>query len=80
MWLNQNFLLPSESESTRVEAKDWSVMLVSLRDNLNLQLKFEAGTMIIATENMDLAAAIVQSLASYLNLEQLQVNIKFHVK
>lgn len=72
MWLNQNFLLPSEVNSAG-DSKDWTMNLMSLRDNSNLQLKYEAGTMVIATENMGLAADLIQSLAGYLNLEQLQV-------
>lgn len=76
MWLNQNFLLPSEVNSSG-DSKDWTMNLMSLRDNSNLQLKYEAGTMVIATENMGLAADLIQSLAGYLNLEQLQTYAEF---
>ncbi|RZF34924.1 hypothetical protein LSTR_LSTR011418 [Laodelphax striatellus] len=84
MWVNQNFLLPHEYNmaSSTVNGgggggAEWSICVTSLRDNAPLLMMYDAGKLTVGTENMSLAADIVQSLASYLNITQLQTYAEF---
>ena len=74
MWLNQNFLLTEELESrTSLELE-----FLSLRDNSPLQLNMDQdGTITIRTDDMELAGDLVQSLGTYLGMEDLATNCNF---
>jgi Bardet-Biedl syndrome 2 protein len=71
MWVNQNFLLLTDYEVVG----DLNITFLSLRDNTEVTLNMEGnGHMEIITQNMGLAGDIVQSLATFLNLQELQVS------
>ena len=74
MWLNQNFLLTEELESrTSLELE-----FLSLRDNSPLQVIMDqSGTINIRTDDMELAGDIVQSLGTYLGMEDLATTSNF---
>jgi Bardet-Biedl syndrome 2 protein len=70
MWINQNFLLLTDYEVV----EDLNTTFLSLRDNTEVTLKLESnGQMSVITRNMALAGDIVQSLATFLNLQEIQV-------
>lgn len=72
MWINQSFLLPEEIEFTN--EPNLRVHLTCLRNNASLVMIFEiSGKVNIYTDNLYLAADLVQSLARFLNLESLEV-------
>ncbi|KAJ9598202.1 hypothetical protein L9F63_011122 [Diploptera punctata] len=74
MWVNQNFLLLTDYEVVT----DVNIHFLSLRDNAELGLKMESnGHMVITTQNMTLAGDIIQSLVSFLNLDELQITADF---
>jgi Bardet-Biedl syndrome 2 protein len=76
MWVNQNFLLLTDYEVLG----DLNITFLSLRDSTEVTLNMESnGRMEIITQNMALAGDIVQSLATFLNLEELQVSIFYTV-
>lgn len=76
MWINQNFLFPNEVEFE--SGPNFTLNLKCLRDNSNLVMVFEiSGRVIFRTSNMTLAADLVQSMASYLNIDQLEVSKQF---
>lgn len=72
LWVNQNFLLPNDVET---ENENYLKLHVKcLRDNTELNLSFEAsGKIVFHTDNMALAADLLQSIASFLKVENLQV-------
>ncbi|GBP35574.1 Bardet-Biedl syndrome 2 protein homolog [Eumeta japonica] len=75
IWLNQNFLLEKEVEPETDDAKELHVDLINLRDKSKLALYFESdGTVNISTHDIRLAGDLVQSLALYLNVADLQVS------
>lgn len=77
LWINQNFLLSSEIEPES-GGGSMSLSFTALRDGSLLSISMHpAGRMAIATSNMTLAGDLVQSLASFLNLSNLQVKIFF---
>lgn len=79
-WQSQNFLVNSNSEERGGEgpsSAEWRISLTSLRDGSMLQLKYESGTMTIATPHMSIAADIIQSLAQFFNLTTIQVTWHF---
>jgi Bardet-Biedl syndrome 2 protein len=70
MWINQNFLLMADYEVQ----EDLNITFLSLRDSTEVTLSMESsGHMEISTRNMALAGDIIQSLATFLNLQELQV-------
>lgn len=72
MWINQNFLLPQEIELPN--EPHLRVNLKCLRDHSTLAMVFEfSGKVTIYTNNLPLAADLVQSLAKFLNVESLEV-------
>jgi Bardet-Biedl syndrome 2 protein len=76
MWINQNFLLLTDYE---VEG-DLNTTFLSLRDNVEVTLSMDSnGQMSVITHNMALAGDIIQSLATFLNLQELQVVCSLHV-
>ncbi|XP_073968440.1 BBSome complex member BBS2-like isoform X1 [Rhodnius prolixus] len=79
-WQSQNFLVNSNSEERGGEgpsSAEWRISLTSLRDGSMLQLKYESGTMTIATPHMSIAADIIQSLAQFFNLTTIQSFAEF---
>jgi len=75
MWINQNFLLLTDYEVVG----DLNTTFLSLRDNVEVTLRLESnGQMSVITHNMALAGDIVQSLATFLNLQELQVVYAVH--
>ena len=74
MWLNQNFLLTEEIESRN----SLDLVFLALRDNNILMLNMDgSGNITIKTDNMDLAGDIIQSLGTYLGMENLSTTCSF---
>ncbi|XP_028665213.1 Bardet-Biedl syndrome 2 protein homolog [Erpetoichthys calabaricus] len=73
MWLNQNFLLTEDIGSP-------DVSFTSLRGGGMLCIKMKPnGEITINTDDMDLAGDLIQSLASFLGIDELQVEADFPV-
>ncbi|XP_046890773.1 Bardet-Biedl syndrome 2 protein homolog [Hypomesus transpacificus] len=73
MWLNQNFLLPEGTDSPEVT-------FCSLRGGGLLTVSMaSSGQMTLSTDDIDLAGDLVQSLASFLAIEDLQAEADFPV-
>uniref|UniRef100_A0AAY5KKW3 Bardet-Biedl syndrome 2 protein homolog n=1 Tax=Esox lucius TaxID=8010 RepID=A0AAY5KKW3_ESOLU len=72
MWLNQNFLLPEGIDTP-------DVTFTSLRDGglLNISMLSTSGEITLNTDDIDLAGDLVQSLASFLAIEDLQAEADF---
>ncbi|XP_065423038.1 Bardet-Biedl syndrome 2 protein isoform X5 [Chrysemys picta bellii] len=75
MWLNQSFLLPEDAE---LQSAPFQVCFTSLRDAGQLCIKIKPnGEISISTDDIDLAGDIIQSMASFLAIEDLQVEADF---
>uniref|UniRef100_UPI00398EC15B BBSome complex member BBS2 isoform X2 n=1 Tax=Pristiophorus japonicus TaxID=55135 RepID=UPI00398EC15B len=75
MWMNQNFLVPEDIECLSMPLE---VCFMSLRNGGQLSIKMNTnGEITIRTEDIDLAGEIIQSLASFLAIEDLQVEADF---
>ncbi|XP_074896463.1 BBSome complex member BBS2 isoform X2 [Buteo buteo] len=75
MWLNQSFLLPEDAE---FQSAPFQVCFTSLRNAGQLCIKIKPGGEIsINTDDIDLAGDIIQSMASFLAIEDLQVEADF---
>ncbi|XP_062997425.1 Bardet-Biedl syndrome 2 protein isoform X2 [Elgaria multicarinata webbii] len=75
MWLKQSFLLP---EDMRISNESFEVCFTSLRDAGQLCVKMKpSGEISINTDNIDLAGDIIQSMASFWAIEDLQVEADF---
>ncbi|KAL5007643.1 hypothetical protein ScPMuIL_016449 [Solemya velum] len=75
LWINQSFLL---QEDLACEGQQLSIAFLSLRGSGPLFIKIEqSGQVMIRTDDMDLAAEIIQSLSNFLNMEDLQVIADF---
>jgi Bardet-Biedl syndrome 2 protein len=75
IWINQNFLLDEEIELESEDAKDLQIKLCCLRDHSILDMTFGAdGQVKFCTKDIRLAGDLIQSLAIYLNLTELQVS------
>uniref|UniRef100_A0A8B9KVP6 Bardet-Biedl syndrome 2 n=1 Tax=Astyanax mexicanus TaxID=7994 RepID=A0A8B9KVP6_ASTMX len=71
MWLNQNFLLPEGINSpdvTFTSLRGGGLLTISMRSN---------GEIMLNTDDIDLAGDLVQSLASFLAIEDLQAEANF---
>ncbi|KAF7277987.1 hypothetical protein GWI33_008983 [Rhynchophorus ferrugineus] len=76
MWVNQNFLFPSDIEFE--SGPNLVLDMKCLRDDTDLVLVFEiSGKVTFYTDNMFLAADLIQSLSSYLKLENLESRASF---
>lgn len=74
IWINQNFLLDEEIELGNEDTKELHVRFLCLRDKSYLDMDFGAdGLVKFTTLDISLAGELVQSLAIYLNLSDLQV-------
>ncbi|NXN14934.1 BBS2 protein, partial [Indicator maculatus] len=75
MWLNQSFLLPEDAE---FQSPPFQVCFTSLRNAGQLCIKIKPGGEIsINTDDIDLAGDIIQSMASFLAIKDLQVEADF---
>uniref|UniRef100_A0A6P7FNM8 Bardet-Biedl syndrome 2 protein homolog n=1 Tax=Diabrotica virgifera virgifera TaxID=50390 RepID=A0A6P7FNM8_DIAVI len=76
MWINQNFLLPNDIEFD--SGPNLTLSLKCLRNDTDLDLVFEiSGKITIYTSNISLAADIIQSIAAYLNIGNLESSASF---
>lgn len=72
--MNNNFVIEEDLESE----KKVDLAFLALRTNKPLFLKMEQnGPFSILTDDMELAGNLIQSLASYLNIFDLQVSCDF---
>ncbi|XP_045438801.1 Bardet-Biedl syndrome 2 protein isoform X2 [Pipistrellus kuhlii] len=77
IWLNQNFLLP---EDTDIQNAPFQVCFTSLRNGSQLYIQVKLnGEITVKTDDIDLAGDIIQSLASFFAVEDLQVEADFPV-
>ncbi|KAL0621663.1 Bardet-Biedl syndrome 2 protein [Plecturocebus cupreus] len=77
VWLSQNFLLP---EDTHFQNAPFQVCFTSLRNGGHLYIKIKlSGEITINTDDIDLAGDIIQSMASFFAIEDLQVEADFPV-
>ncbi|KAM4800520.1 BBSome complex member BBS2 [Urocitellus parryii] len=77
IWLNQNFLLP---EDTNIQNAPFQVCFTSLRNGGHLYIKIKpSGEITVNTDDIDLAGDIIQSMASFFAVEDLQVEADFPV-
>ncbi|XP_010220772.1 PREDICTED: Bardet-Biedl syndrome 2 protein [Tinamus guttatus] len=75
MWLNQSFLLPEDAE---LQSAPFQVCFTSLRNAGQLCIKIKPGGEVsVSTDDIDLAGDIIQSMASFLAIEDLQVEADF---
>lgn len=76
IWVNQNFLLEEELNIESEETKELHVNLLCMRDQSYLYMDFAAdGQVKFSTHDIRLAGDLIQSLAVYLNLSDLQVSV-----
>uniref|UniRef100_A0A8C5PQR3 Bardet-Biedl syndrome 2 protein homolog n=1 Tax=Leptobrachium leishanense TaxID=445787 RepID=A0A8C5PQR3_9ANUR len=75
LWINQNFLLPEETET---QSAPFQISFTSLRDGGTLLVTMKSnGEITVRTDDMDLAGEVIQSLAAFLAIEDLQVEANF---
>lgn len=75
MWINQNFLL---DEDLSVAGSELSVMFICQRTKTPLVIAMSSvGEISLLTESMDTAGDVLQSLASFLNIDDLNVQANF---
>jgi Bardet-Biedl syndrome 2 protein len=81
MFINQNFLLPAdiEPQSNETDTFDFlKISLVCLRDGSPLILTFyNDSNILIQTENIELAGNLIQALAQFMNLTNLESTAYF---
>ncbi|KAL4704240.1 hypothetical protein ACJJTC_016258 [Scirpophaga incertulas] len=78
IWINQNFLLDEEVELQNEEMKELHLRLFCLRDQSLLDMEFGAdGNVKFYTTDIRLAGNLIQSLAVFLNLSDLQSVAQF---
>lgn len=77
IWVNQNFLVDDEIELDNDEMRELHISFLCLRDKSRLNLDFGSdGKVKFSTQDIMLAGNLIQSLAIYLNLTDLQVCFK----
>ncbi|CAH2242280.1 jg25202 [Pararge aegeria aegeria] len=75
IWINQNFLLDQEVELENEDTKDFNISFICLRDMSRLEMEYSGdGQVKFKTPDIRLAGDLIQSLAVYLNLTDLQVH------
>ena len=79
MWLNQNFLLNDDEVNPDDNGNLPELIFMCLRRKpQELHFKMDAdGSIIIRTDDMDLCGDIVQSLAEYLGVENMESTCEF---
>ncbi|KAJ8947860.1 hypothetical protein NQ318_010006 [Aromia moschata] len=76
MWINQNFLFPTDIEFE--SGPNLTLNLKCLRTGSSLAMVFEiSGKVTFHTTSMSLAADLIQSMASYLNIDTLESKASF---
>lgn len=71
LWINRNFLLNKALDSSTYS--ELALYFLSLRDGKELAILMDpSGKVTIQTDNIVLAGDLIQSLATYLNVEQLK--------
>lgn len=73
LWLSQNFIVPQTTPVKTDSQNFWKIAIKSLRDSSLTCVTFEKEIMCINSVNINITADIVQSLASYLNLDHIDV-------
>jgi len=74
LWLSQNFIVPQKTPVKTNGQDFWKIAIKSLRDSSITCVTFEKEVMLIYSVNINFTADIVQTLASYLNLDQIDVS------
>ncbi|OWF54157.1 Bardet-Biedl syndrome 2 protein homolog isoform X2 [Mizuhopecten yessoensis] len=75
LWINQNFLL---QDDLTCEGSNLHFSFLSLRGSGPLVIKMESsGQVTLLTDDMDTAGDVIQNLANFLNMEDLQVTADF---
>ena len=74
LWISENFLIPRQIECVNYKL---TVSFIALRGGCVTITMKDNEEMVIATDDMDLAGSLIQSLALFLNLEDLQVTADF---
>uniref|UniRef100_A0A2S2P4X7 Bardet-Biedl syndrome 2 n=1 Tax=Schizaphis graminum TaxID=13262 RepID=A0A2S2P4X7_SCHGA len=74
LWLSQNFIVPQKTPVKTNGQDSWKVAISSLRDSSLTCVSFEKEVLFIYSVNISLTADIVQTLASYLNLDKIDVS------
>lgn len=81
MFINQNFLLPADIEPSASETDSFDflkISLTSLRDGSPLILTFyNDSNILIQTENIELAGNLIQSIAQFMNVTNLNSTASF---
>ena len=80
MWINQNFLLPADIETSMSEqTNELKINFISLRDGENILISFNDENDLmtkIYTKNIDLIGNLIQSLTEFLKIENLQTEVR----
>ncbi|XP_029342144.1 Bardet-Biedl syndrome 2 protein homolog [Acyrthosiphon pisum] len=77
LWLSQNFIVPQKTPVKTNGQDFWKIAIKSLRDSSLTCVTFEKEVMLIYSGNINFTADIVQTLASYLNLDQIDSLAEF---
>lgn len=79
LWINQNFLLSTDLEPDTADVMDaYRMYMVSLHDRSHVLLTYAAGRVVtLYTDSIGLAGEVVQSLARFLNVADLQTEAHF---
>ncbi|XP_037037764.1 Bardet-Biedl syndrome 2 protein homolog [Bradysia coprophila] len=79
LWINQNFLLSNDIEPEALDdTGDIKLYMVSLYDQSNILMRFYDGNQIkIVTPNIHLAGSFIQSLAKFMNMDNLQTQASY---
>lgn len=78
LWLSQSFIVPQKTPVKTDDQDTWKFAIKSLRDSSLTCVTFEREMMSIHSININICADIVQSLASYLNLDHIDVSYFIH--
>ncbi|KAL4096737.1 hypothetical protein QTP88_021631 [Uroleucon formosanum] len=77
LWLSQNFIVPQKTPVKTNGQDFWKIAIKSLRDSSLTCVTFEKEVMLIYSVNINFTADILQTLASYLNLDQIDSLAEF---
>ncbi|KAL5242491.1 hypothetical protein ACI65C_009901 [Semiaphis heraclei] len=77
LWLTQNFIVPQKTPVKTNGQDFWKIAIKSLRDSSLTCVMFEKEVMLIYSANINFTADIVQTLASYLSLDQIDSVAEF---
>ncbi|XP_050424888.1 Bardet-Biedl syndrome 2 protein homolog isoform X2 [Adelges cooleyi] len=77
MWLSQNFIIPQKTPIKTDGKEYWKIMIKSFRNSSLTYVKFDNNEISIYSTSISLTADIVQSLASDLNIGQIDSLAEF---